>query len=206
MLFLAGTHVQEGSLMMTQSTTNHPYQPHRSEQELLREVALLDRIQHQLHLEEQELPKLRTQWFASRVSIRNQRFQQEVARLRKESEQRGVAALPRNLLFVLTGKGHPSNTHYQEETFLLRSIENLRQQMTKQDECDLSWISHREQDVIQKRLRLQADTSWLQQEYQRHLQGAHMQQQRDWLLRLCQWYPAILSAPVPTQGPSSSNP
>src|SRR5947209_1090913 len=193
---------------MTQYTNNNhrPYQPNRSEQELWREVARVDRMQHQLLAEEQELPKLRTQWFAGRISVRNQRFQQEVARLQKESQQRRVAALPRNLLFVLAGKGHPSNTSYQEETFLLRSIENLRQQMIKQDEWDLSWISHREREVVEKRLRLQADLSWLQKEYQRHLHLAHMQEQRDWLLILSQWYPMVLSAPVPTQGPSASIP
>ena len=187
---------------MVQYTNNHrPYQPSRSEQDLLREVALLDRMQHLLLAEEQELPKLRTQWFAGRVSVRNQRFQQEGARFQKESQQRRVAALPRNLLFVLIGKGHPSNTSYQEETFLLRSIENLRQQMIKQDEWDLSWISHREREVVEKRLRLEADTSWLQAEYQRHLQYARMQEQRDWLLLLSQWYPSVVSAPVPTQEP-----
>ncbi len=185
---------------MTQYPT-HPYQPNRSEQELLREVALCDRLQHQLQAEEQELPKLRTQWFAGRVSVRTHRFQQEVTRLQKESGQRRTAALPRNLLFAFLGNGRPGNTTYQEETFLLRSIENLRQQMLKQDEWDLSWISHREREVIEKRLQLQADTSWLQQEYQRHLQLAHMQEQRDWLLQLSQWYPSVVSAPVPTQGP-----
>jgi len=191
---------------MVQYNTNHhrPYQPSRSEQDLLREVALLDRMQHLLLAEEQELPKLRTQWFAGRVSVRNQRFQQEGARFQKESQRRRVAALPRNLLFVLIGKGHPSNTSYQEETFLLRSIENLRQQMIKQDEWDLSWISHREREVVEKRLRLEADTSWLQAEYQRHLQYARMQKQRDWLLRFHQWYPTVISAPVPTQGQSAS--
>lgn len=189
---------------MTQYTTNRSYQPNRSEQELLREVARCDRMLHQLLAEEQELPTLRTQWFASRVSVRNQRFQQEVTRLQNESEHRRMAALPRTLLFAFLGCGRSGNTNYQEETFLLRSIENLRQQMIKQDEWDLSWISHREREVTEKRLRLQADTSWLQAEYQRHLHLAHMQEQRDWLLCLRQWYPSVVSTPVPTQGPSAS--
>lgn len=181
---------------MTQYSNTHPYWPNRFEQDLLREIARVARMKHQLLTEEQELPKLRTQWFPSRVQVRNQRFQQEVARLHQESRQHRAAALAGNMLYVLIGKGQPRNTGYQEDLFFLRSTEHLRQQMLKQDECDQSWIAHREQEVAEKRVRLDADTSWLQNEYQRHLQFAQMQEQRDWLLTLSQWYPTILSTPA----------
>lgn len=82
----------------------------------------------------------------------------------------------------------------------MQTRERLRQQMLKEEETDLSRMAYQERMIRQKRATLDADQIWLASEYQRHLQFAKTQEQRDWLLTLSQWYPALLSAQQPVQG------
>ena len=188
--------------MMTQrySYQRQHYRPSQQEQRLQRQASELARRQAEVQAEEQSLPRLRAQWFPAQVKARNQRYAQEMARIRKESQQRQSAARLHNAFYVLSGKGRPRSTPQQEELFLVQARERLRQQMLKEEETDLSRMAYQERMVCQKRATLAADQIWLASEYQRHLQFAQTQEQRDWLLILSQWYPALLSVQQPVQG------
>jgi hypothetical protein len=188
--------------MMTQrySYQRQHYRPSQQEQWLQRQASELARRQAEVQAEEQSLPRLRAQWFPAQVKARNQRYAQEMARIRKESQQRQSAARLHNAFYILSGKGRPRSTPHQEELFLVQTRERLRQQMLKEEETDQSRMAYQERMIRQKRATLAADQIWLASEYQRHLQFAQTQEQRDWLLTLSQWYPALLSAQQPVQG------
>ncbi len=176
------------------------YRPSQQEQWLQRQAGDIARREAEVQAEEQALARLRAQWFPAQVMTRNQRYAQEMARMRRESQQRQSATLWHNAFYVLSGKGRPQFTPHQEELFLMQARERLRQQMLKEEETDLSRIAYQEQLIRHQRVTLNANRIWLANEYQRHLQFAQTQKQRDWLLTLSQWYPTLLSAHRPVQG------
>ena len=176
------------------------YRPSQQEQWLQRQAGDIARREATVQAEEQALALLRAQWFPAQVMTRNQRYAQEMARMRRESQQRQSAARLHNAFYVLSGKGRPRSTPHQEELSLVQARERLRQQMLKEEETDLLRMAYQERMVCQKRATLDADQIWLVSEYQRHLQFAQTQEQRDWLLTLSQWYPTLLSAHRPVQG------
>lgn len=188
---------------MTQQSKNSPYQyrPTQHEQYVQRQAAEVARLEAQVTAEEQALPLWYSQWFPSQVRARNQRYWQELNRMRRDSQMRQDSALFINVAYVLGAQVRPQFTAHQEEIFLTQASERLRQQMLREEEIDRSRMEQHASQVRNSRIKLEAQKEWLQREYQNLLQQATLPQQQAWLQSLPKWYPHLL----PAQGPISSS-